>query len=81
MATLAPSWDVTVGSSTLRVPIFIAQGRHDYVVPHVLWKGIAAELPTATFQLFEKSGHQPFFEEPDLFAATLAEWVTRPPAR
>jgi proline iminopeptidase len=77
MGTLAPAWDVTVGSSTLRVPIFIAQGRHDYVVPHVLWEGIAARLPTATFHLFEKSGHQPFFEEPHLFAATLAEWMTR----
>ncbi len=81
MGTLAPTWDVAVGLSALRVPIFIAHGRYDYVVPHVLWDGIAATLPTATFQLFEKSGHQPFFEEPDLFAATLADWMARSPGR
>ena len=66
MGTLAPAWDLTVGSSTLRVPIFIAQGRYDYVVPHVLWDGIVSQIPAATFHLFERSGHQPFFEEPDL---------------
>jgi proline iminopeptidase len=81
MGTLAPAWDVTFGSSTLRVPTFIAQGRYDYVVPYVLWDGIVAQLPTATFQLFEKSGHQPFFEEPDRFAASLADWMTMTPGR
>ena len=45
MGTLAPTWDVTVGSSSLRVPIFIAHGRYDYVVPWVLWEGVAAALP------------------------------------
>ena len=50
-------------------------GRHDYTVPHVLWDGIVDALPDATLQMFEKSGHQPFFEEPDRFAETLARWM------
>ena len=58
MGTLAPTWDVSVGSGSLRAPIFIAHGRYDYVVPHVLWQGIAEKLPTATLQVFEKSGRK-----------------------
>lgn len=75
MGTLAPAWDVTEGASSLRVPIFIAQGRYDYIVPYILWEGIAAKLFNATLQIFEQSGHQPFFEEPDRFAVALTDWM------
>lgn len=74
MSTLAPGWDVTADPGSLRVPLFLAHGRYDYVVPYTLWEGIPARLPNATFELFERSGHQPFFEEPDRFAETLAIW-------
>ena len=75
MGTLAPAWDVTFESTALRVPIFIAQGRYDYTGPYVLWEGIAAKLANATLQIFEQSGHQPFFEEPDQFAVALTDWM------
>jgi len=75
MGTLAGAWDVTVGSSSLRVPIFLAHGRYDYAVPYMLWEGIAARLPSATLRVFERSGHQPFFEEPDPFLAALTDWM------
>ena len=78
MGPLTQGWDVTVDSGSLRVPIFLAHGRYDYVVPHVLWDGIASTLPNATLQIFEKSGHQPFFEEPDRFAAAVMEWMAGP---
>ncbi len=77
MGTLVPSWDVTVSSSSRIVPILIAHGRYDYTVPHVLWEGIPARLPNATLQIFEESGHQPFFEEPERFAAALTDWMGR----
>jgi proline iminopeptidase len=76
MRTLAPAWDITVGSSSLRVPIFLAHGRYDYTVPYVLWDGIAPTLPSATLQIFEQSGHQPFFEEPERFAVALTDWMS-----
>jgi proline iminopeptidase len=81
MGTLAPAWDVTAGASSLSVPIFLAHGRYDYVVPYVLWQGIAEKLPNATLQLFERSGHQPFFEEPDRFAAAVTSWMAGSSAR
>lgn len=71
------AWDVTVGADSLRCPIFLAHGRHDYVVPHILWDGVAEKVPNATLQIFERSGHQPFFEEPEQFVATVTEWMAR----
>jgi len=73
MRTLGPTWDVTAGAP-LRAPLYVALGRHDYVVPHVLWDEVAPRLPTATLQIFERSGHQPFVEEPALFAAAVTRW-------
>jgi proline iminopeptidase len=75
MGTLLPGWDVTAVSTSLRVPLFLAHGRYDYIVPYHLWDGIAEKLPNATFHLFERSGHQPFFEEPEAFSAALREWM------
>jgi proline iminopeptidase len=72
---LAADWDVTRGAGDLRVPIFLAHGRYDYIVPHTLWDGVAEALPNATFRLFEKSGHQPFFEEPVRFVQEVTEWM------
>jgi proline iminopeptidase len=77
LGTLARGWDVTADAGSLRVPMLIAHGRHDYVVPHVLWQGVVEKLPAATFCLFERSGHQPFLEEPARFAAAVAEWMAR----
>jgi proline iminopeptidase len=74
LGPLTHDWDVTIGADSLRVPIFLAHGRYDYVVPYTVWDGIVETLPDATFRLFERSGHQPFFEEPEEFAAAVSEW-------
>lgn len=75
MGVLAPGWDITADPGSVRVPVFLAHGRHDYVVPHVLWEGIPDRLPNATMQIFEQSGHQPFFEEPDRFTEAVTDWM------
>lgn len=75
MGTLTPGWDITAGADSLRVPLFLAHGRYDYTVPYTLWNDIPSKLPNATFHLFEQSGHQPFFEEPDRFVEALTAWV------
>ncbi|MES1242393.1 MAG: alpha/beta hydrolase [Acidobacteriota bacterium] len=75
LGPLTHDWDVTVGSDSLRVPIFHAHGRYDYVVPHTLWDGIPSTLPDFTFRLFERSGHQPFFEEPEEFGEAVEGWM------
>jgi pimeloyl-ACP methyl ester carboxylesterase len=33
-------------------------------------------LPTATIELFERSGHQPFVEEPARFVEVVTRWLS-----
>jgi len=76
MGTLLPAWRVEAGWQGPCPPIFRAHGRYDYTVPHVMWDGLADALPGATLRLFDRSGHQPFFEEPEAFAEALTEWMS-----
>lgn len=75
MGKLTPSWNIRDGSSSQQVPLLIAHGRHDYTIPHTLWDGVVDELPNATLRLFGESGHQPFFEEPQLFSEVVSQWM------
>ena len=74
---LTHGWDIRVGADSLRVPVFLAQGRYDYVIPYTLWGGIVENIPSATLQIFERSGHHPFFEEPKRFTEVVTEWMAR----
>ena len=75
MGTLTPDWEVTANASELHFPILVAHGRYDYTVPHTMWEPVIGRLPLATLQRFERSGHHPFFEEPEQFANVLASWM------
>ena len=74
MGPLTSAWDVAV-QPPLQVPLLVAHGKHDYVVPHTMWDDVLPRLSTAAFRLFERSGHQPFFEEPQRFGEVVAEWM------
>jgi proline iminopeptidase len=82
LGPLTANWNVTSDTKSLGVPILIAHGRFDYVSPYTMWKGIVETLPNATMHLFQRSGHQTFFEEPAEFARVVREWMaaTQPPA-
>lgn len=75
MGTLARGWDVRSGAASLSAPTLVAHGRHDYTVPWRWWEGVAQRLPRTALRVFERSGHQPFVEEPDLFASTVWAWM------
>jgi proline iminopeptidase len=77
MGPLTSGWDFAAASDSLRVPTLLAHGRYDYTVPHVLWRDLASRSPGLTLQLFDQSGHQPFFEEPERFATVVSEWMAR----
>jgi pimeloyl-ACP methyl ester carboxylesterase len=59
------------GADSLSVPTLIAHGRYDYTVPYLWWEGVAEQLPNTTLRVFDRSGHQPFLEEPDRLASTI----------
>jgi len=77
LGPLTAAWDVTVDRESLRRPILLSHGRHDYVVPYTMWNGIVETLPDATLHLFERSGHQTFFEEPQRFVEVVRAWMAR----
>ena len=77
LGPLTANWDVTTDMTSLRVPILIAHGRYDYVSPYTMWNGIVDALPDATQHVFERSGHQTFFEEPAQFVEVVREWMAR----
>gem|GEM_PF-3457212 len=55
-------------------PIFVGLGRYDYLVtPVSLWDIIDYENVKKV--IFEKSGHNPMFEEPDIFDSEIINWI------
>jgi proline iminopeptidase len=59
----------------LKTPVLVVMGRHDYMVPYVLWDKVLPGLQNVTFHLFEQSGHTPQAEEPVLFEQIFLEWI------
>lgn len=77
LGPLTATWHVTADKESLVVPMLIAHGRYDYVSPYTMWDGIVETLPHATMHLFERSGHQTFFEEPDRFVEVARAWMAK----
>jgi proline iminopeptidase len=68
--------DITKGLSTLDRPVFLALGRYDFLVPPpAAWEPLRPKFKDLTIQVFEKSGHTPQYEEPDLFDQSLLSWI------
>jgi proline iminopeptidase len=73
--TLLPRWNILAYLDSLRAPLLLAHGRYDYVVPYTMWSGVIERLPSARLHLFERSGHQTFFEEPGKFVDVVLDWM------
>ncbi|WP_044640635.1 alpha/beta fold hydrolase [Risungbinella massiliensis] len=57
-------------------PVFLGLGKYDYLVgPSSLWDSIEGKLSNVTKVIFERSGHNPMLEEPDLFDSHLIKWI------
>ncbi len=69
--------DITQKVLKITIPMFLAMGRYDYAAPYILWDDLKDEIPNLTYNLFEKSGHWPMFEEQDLFDSKLIDWITK----
>ena len=68
--------DVTDGLEQLDLPVFLALGRYDFIVaPPSSWDPIKSKFRDLTIRIFEKSGHTPQFEEPELFDEELLDWI------
>jgi proline iminopeptidase len=59
----------------LEVPVFLALGRYDYGTPFYAWDKARKTLPNLRYELYDKSAHQPPYEQPDEFTADLLDWA------
>jgi len=63
---------------TLTMPTLVLTGRYDInVAPSTAWK-IHKAIPGSRWEVFEHSGHLPYFEEPDKFVQVVGEFLGTP---
>lgn len=61
----------------ITAPAMVCVGRHDIETPVAMNEELARALPSGELVVFERSGHSPFIEEPEQFAAVVGEFLTR----
>ena len=64
VAGLFRDYDFGKRAPRTTVPIFLAQGRYDYLVPYHTWDGRKDSFPNLSYNLFEKSGHSRCLRSP-----------------
>ena len=64
-------------ATTLRIPIFLMQGRYDWQTPTTLVEGYfnTLQAPQKQLYIFEESAHIPIIEEKEKFLALLEEII------
>lgn len=68
-------FDLNPELSKFKFPTLVITGRYDInVAPSVAWK-IHKAIPGSRFVVLERSGHIPYFEEPEAFGAALEDFL------
>ena len=68
-------YDLNPELPKFRFPTLVATGRYDFNVAPLVAYRIHQAIPGSRFAVFERSGHLPFFEEPDEFLRVLEEFL------
>ncbi len=69
--------DLTPALSKFNFPVLVITGRFDMnVAPLTAWRMYKA-IPGAKFEVFEKSGHLPSYEEPDKYVSVVDDFLGR----
>jgi proline iminopeptidase len=74
---LLRGYDVTARLAEITAPTLVLVGRDDFVTPPSQAERIRRGVPDAELVVFERSGHHPYAEEPDAFAAAVRAWLAR----
>jgi proline iminopeptidase len=69
--------DLTPALPKFNFPVLVITGRFDMnVAPLTAWRMYKA-IPRAKFEVFEKSGHLPSYEEPDKYVTVVDDFLGR----
>jgi pimeloyl-ACP methyl ester carboxylesterase len=74
-ADKAAGSDQTALLDQVRAPTLVMVGRHDWICPTTVAKRLHAGIGNARLVMFEESGHMPWIEEPEKFAAELIRFL------
>ena len=72
-----PNYDLKPQLPGITAPALVTVGRRDWVTPVSAAETIVSLLPNARLVVFEKSGHSPQTEEPELFLSTVRGFLDR----
>jgi len=70
-------YDLNPEIRKFKMPTLVMTGRFDMNVAPLTAYKMSQAIPGARFVVFEKSGHLPFLEEPDAFAAAVEDFLKR----
>ena len=70
-------YDLNPELAKYRFPTLVITGRYDMNVAAVVAYKIHKAIPGSRFVVFDRSGHLPFYEEPDKFLETLETFLGR----
>ncbi len=70
-------YDMFEAAPDIPVPVFVAMGKYDYVVPYTLWEQEYENIPDYTLVLFEKKRAYPQLEESAAFDRALLDWMKK----
>ncbi|MCW2938969.1 MAG: pip [Actinomycetia bacterium] len=68
-------YDVKPQLPSVGCPTMVTVGRTDWVTPVSCSETIASLIPKSELVVFERSGHSPQFDEPELFQQTMREFL------
>ncbi len=75
---LFPNLDITQGLENFHIPVAIMAGKYDgLVAPPESWDTVKDKFNTLNIYVFEKSGHTPPLEEPDVFCKNLLSFTAQ----
>ncbi len=60
----------------IEVPVLIMSGRYDPLIPVKVSRAMKDKIPNAQLEVFEKSGHSPFIEEPLQYSEILLSFLS-----
>jgi len=69
------SYDLSRKLSLIGAPTLVVVGRHDWITPPLFAEALVRSIPGARLEVFERSGHNPFVEEPRRFARVVGEFL------
>jgi len=71
------TFSIAADTAAVSVPVFVALGRYDFVVPYTTWEGFRGPFRDLTVRVFDGAGHYPQLEAAADFDRQLLAWLRR----